>query len=73
MALKVLWTKRADKKFDKIIAYLLSEWNEKITIQPADETDYILSNPVYAKVLKDRISEYEDKKQTISLIADDLL
>ena len=45
----------------------------EITIQPADETDYILSNPVYAKVLKDRISEYEDKKQTISLIADDLL
>jgi len=31
MALKVQWTKRADKKFDKIIAYLLSEWNEKVT------------------------------------------
>lgn len=31
MALKVHWTKRADKKFDKIIDYLLIEWNEKIT------------------------------------------
>ena len=26
-----------------------------ITIQPADETEYILSNPVYARELEDRI------------------
>lgn len=45
----------------------------EITIQPANETDYILSNPVYAKVLIDRISEYEEKKQTISLKAAELL
>ena len=31
MALEVRWTKRADKKFDKIIAYLLVEWNEQVT------------------------------------------
>src|SRR5665647_627047 len=31
MALKIHWTKRADKKFDKIIDYLLVEWNEKVT------------------------------------------
>jgi len=30
MALRVQWTKRADKKFDKIIDYLLVEWNEKV-------------------------------------------
>lgn len=30
MALDVKWTKRADKKFDKIIEYLISEWNENV-------------------------------------------
>ena len=33
----------------------------EISIQPADETDYILSNPVFAQVLQDRIAEYEKK------------
>ena len=31
MALKIRWTKRAEKKFDKIIEYLLTEWNEQVT------------------------------------------
>ena len=31
MALTIRWSKRAEKKFDQIIAYLLSEWNEKVT------------------------------------------
>ncbi len=39
----------------------------EISIQPADETDYILSNPVYAQVLQDRIAEYEAKKQVINV------
>ncbi len=26
MALKIYWTKRADKKFDQILDYLLEEW-----------------------------------------------
>ncbi len=30
MALDLKWTKRADKKFDKIIEYLISEWNENV-------------------------------------------
>lgn len=45
----------------------------EITIQPADETDYILSNPVYSQVLQDRITEYEAKKQVISLKDNELL
>jgi hypothetical protein len=45
----------------------------EITIQPADETEYILSNPAFAKVLQDRISNYEQHKQVISLKADELL
>jgi len=31
MALDIYWSKRADKKFDKIVEYLLEEWGEKIT------------------------------------------
>jgi plasmid stabilization system protein ParE len=31
MALDIHWSKRADKKFDKILEYLLEEWGEKIT------------------------------------------
>ena len=45
----------------------------EITIQSADETDNILSNPVFSKVLEDRIAEYEAKKQVISLKSTELL
>ena len=31
MALEVQWSKRADRKFDKIIEYLLIEWSEQVT------------------------------------------
>lgn len=31
MALKIFWSKRADKKFDKILEYLDEEWDEKVT------------------------------------------
>jgi plasmid stabilization system protein ParE len=31
MALTIYWSKRADKKFDKIIAYLEQEWGEAVT------------------------------------------
>jgi hypothetical protein len=45
----------------------------EITIQPADETDYILSNPVFAQVLQDRISRYEENKRVITLKEDEIL
>lgn len=31
MAVEIRWSKRAEKKFDKIIEYLLSEWDERTT------------------------------------------
>ena len=31
MAFEITWSKRADKKFDKIIEYLLAEWKEQVT------------------------------------------
>lgn len=31
MALKIRWSKRAVHKFDKIIEYLSTEWNEQVT------------------------------------------
>ncbi len=44
-----------------------------INIQPADETDYILSNPAYADELRERIAAYESKKETIILKQDELI
>ncbi len=31
MALEVFWSKRADKKFDNILDYLMLEWGERVT------------------------------------------
>lgn len=31
MALEISWSKRADKKFDKILEYLLNSWGERVT------------------------------------------
>ena len=45
----------------------------EITVQPADATDWILSNPVYAKELEKRINEYESKKNTIVVLPIDLV
>ena len=33
MALKIKWSKRADKKFDKILDYLLINWGDSVTTQ----------------------------------------
>lgn len=45
----------------------------EITIQPADETENILCNPVFTQVLQERIADYETKKQVITLMASDLV
>jgi hypothetical protein len=45
----------------------------EITIQPADETEYLLSRPVLTKVLEERIANYESKKKVITLRADELI
>jgi plasmid stabilization system protein ParE len=31
MALEIVWSKRADKKFDKILKYLGEEWGNRVT------------------------------------------
>jgi plasmid stabilization system protein ParE len=31
MALKIVWTKRAERKFDSLLEYLLEEWGEQVT------------------------------------------
>ena len=31
MALEIVWTKRADKKVDRILEYLTKEWGYKVT------------------------------------------
>lgn len=47
--------------------------NVEITIQPADETEYILNDPDYSQELMERIEEYNSKKQTITVKAKDLI
>jgi len=44
-----------------------------ITIQSADASEYILTNPAYASELQERIETYNSKKETISLKAEELL
>ena len=44
-----------------------------ITIQPADETEYILSDPGYANDLLERIENYNNKKQAITVKAEELI
>jgi len=60
-------------EFIQGIKMLFPHKTVEITIQPADETDYILSNPVFTQVLQDRIAAYEAKKNVISLKTDDLV
>jgi hypothetical protein len=45
----------------------------EISIQAADTTDYILSNPEYTRALRERIENYETKKRVISLKTADLI
>lgn len=44
-----------------------------ITIQPADDTEYILNNPAYKNEIEERIEAYQAKKNVISLKANELL
>jgi hypothetical protein len=44
-----------------------------IIVQPADTTEYILSNPAYANELQERIEAYNRKKEAIFLKPEDLL
>jgi hypothetical protein len=44
-----------------------------ITIQQADKTEFILSNPDYANILQERIEAYEAKKEVIILRSEEIL
>jgi hypothetical protein len=54
-------------EFIERIIKLFPHKTVEITILPADETDYILSNPVFTQVLQDRIAEYEAKNELITV------
>jgi len=54
-------------EFIERIKKLFPHKTVEITIQPADETDFILSNPVFTQVLQDRIAEYEAKNEHITV------
>ncbi len=44
-----------------------------IIIQPSDDTEFILSNPAYARELENRIAGYESNKETVVIKPGDLL
>ena len=47
MASVILWTNRADKKFDRILEYLMLEWGETVTksfVKNIYDFLYILAN-----------------------------
>jgi PHD/YefM family antitoxin component YafN of YafNO toxin-antitoxin module len=54
-------------EFIEGIKKLFPQKTVEITIQPADETDYILSNPVFTQVLQDRIAAYVAKNELITV------
>lgn len=60
-------------EFIQQIKGLFPHQTVEITIQPADETVYILDNPVLTKVLEERIANYETKKKVITLKAAELI
>jgi len=66
-------TDAISNEFIQKIKNLFPHKTVEITIRPADETEYILSNPVLTKVLEERITDYETKKKVIILKADDLV
>jgi len=45
----------------------------EISIQLADDTEYILNNPSYETELAERIADYESKRKVIAVKANDLL
>lgn len=45
----------------------------EITIQSADDTEYIMSSPAYADELLRRIEEYDRKRETITVKASELI
>jgi plasmid stabilization system protein ParE len=42
MALKIQWTKRAEKSFDKIVEYIEEEWSEASAKKIVRKTDKLL-------------------------------
>jgi hypothetical protein len=66
-------TDSLDADFVEGIKKLFPHKTVEITIQSADDTEYILSNPAYANELKERIENYEKKKEVIRLKSDDLI
>ena len=42
MALEIVWTKRADKKFDAILNYLLTDWGTNVTTNFVRKTHHVV-------------------------------
>ena len=54
------------------IKFMFPHMSVDIVVRLSDDTEYILSNPTYAKELETRIAAYEAKKETVSIRTSDL-
>jgi hypothetical protein len=45
----------------------------EISIQPSDDTEYILQSPSYAAEIQERIEKYKTQNNTVKLNPDELL
>ena len=58
MALKIQWTKKAEKSFDKIVEYLEEEWSEASAKKFVRKTNKLLSriaeNPEICPAIEDK-------------------
>ncbi|MGN6265154.1 MAG: hypothetical protein ACTHM5_05750 [Ginsengibacter sp.] len=66
-------TDNLSKEFLEGIKAMFPHKMVEITIQPADDTEYILNDPEYASELMERIEEYKAKKKTVSVNSADLI
>ena len=43
MDYKIVWTKTAERQFDRIVKYIEQEWSKKISVKFIEQTNEILS------------------------------
>ena len=62
-----------DNSFVEHIKKMFPHHELQISVQPMDETDYILSQPAFAAELRERIKSIESGEPLIQVLPNDLL
>jgi len=61
MARKIIWTKRASQKLNKVVAYLENEWGDKVT------REFVIQTFAIVEIISDQpeIGTLENKEKNI--------